>query len=260
MERSNMARVLVTGSMTGLGVGAARRLIAGGHEVVLHSRSSSRAGEVSDLPSGAKTMVFGDLSDLDETRALADRANAIGRMDAVIHNAGVYAEQEPSRTAAGHPRVFAVNVLAPYLLSVLMERSPRLVYLSSNMHEGGRADLDDLDWNQRRWDGIQAYSDSKLLVTTMSTAIARLWPDVCSNAVNPGWVPTRMGGPSAPDDLDLGHDTQVWLATSDDRDALTSGGYWFHRRRERPADPVCDHDFQDRLLAELARMTGETLR
>ena len=84
------------------------------------------------------------------------------------------------------------------------------------MHTSGRTSLDDLDWTTRRWDGTQAYCDSKLLVTTLAAAVARHWPDVRSNAVDPGWVPTRMGGPHATDDLALGHDTQVWLATSDE--------------------------------------------
>ncbi|WP_341644853.1 hypothetical protein [Thauera sp. SDU_THAU2] len=80
-----------------------------------------------------------------------------------------------------------------------------------------------------------------------------------SNAVNPGWVPTRMGGPSAPDDLRLGHLTQEWLATSDYPEALTSGGYWHHQRREEPHPAVEDIQFQDRLLAELERATGTKL-
>ena len=109
-----------------------------------------------------------------------------------------------------------MNVLAPYLLTALINRPARLIYLSSGMHTSGRAALDDLDWNDRPWDGVQAYCDSKLLVTTLAAAVARYWPDVRSNAVDPGWVPTRMGGPHATDDLALGHDTQVWLATSDE--------------------------------------------
>ena len=91
------------------------------------------------------------------------------------------------------------------------------------------ADLADLDWSGQRRTG--SYSDSKLFVTTLAVAVAGLWPDVCSNAVDPGWVPTRMGGRHAPDDLRLGHLTQVWLATSDDAEARTSGGYWFHQQR-----------------------------
>jgi len=181
-------------------------------------------------------------------------------MDAVIHNAGIYAEPTRAPNAQGHPRVLAVNVLAPYLLTGLIERPARLIYLSSGMHTAGRAALDDLDWTTRRWNGTQAYSDSKLYVTTLALAIAARWPGVLSHAVDPGWVPTRMGGPAAPDDLELGHQTQVWLATSDDAAATTSGGYWHHQRRHTPAAAAIDPAFQNQLIDELARITGEPLR
>jgi hypothetical protein len=82
---------------------------------------------------------------------------------------------------------------------------------------------------------------------------------VVSNAVDPGWVPTKMGGPGAPDDLRLGHLTQVWLATSDDPQARTSGGYWYHQRRAEPAPSVQDQRFQDQLLEELAGFTTTRL-
>jgi NAD(P)-dependent dehydrogenase (short-subunit alcohol dehydrogenase family) len=147
--------------------------------------------------------------------------------------------------------VMAVNVVAPYLLTALIDRPQRLVYLSSGMHTGGRAQTGDLR--------AGSYSDSKLLVTTLALALARLWPDVCSNAVDPGWVPTKMGGRGAPDDLRLGHRTQEWLATSDDPEARTSGGYWFHQRRRPPHAAARDERFQDELLSALARLTGVSL-
>ena len=150
-----------------------------------------------------------------------------------------------------------VNIVAPYLLTALIDRPQRLVYLSSNMHEGGRADVTDVDWSGRREN--RSYSDSKLFVTALAMAVARLWPDVFGNAVDPGWVPTRMGGPAATDDLRLGHLTQAWLATSDAPEARSSGGFWYHQQRRRPAPAARDGDFQDRLLSELARSTGTSL-
>jgi NAD(P)-dependent dehydrogenase (short-subunit alcohol dehydrogenase family) len=173
--------------------------------------------------------------------------NRLGRMDAVIHNAGVIRG----------PHVLPVNVVAPYLLTALIHRPERLIYLSSSMHRGGRPSLTGMDWSGGRATG--SYSDSKLFVTTLAAAVARIWTDVFSNAVDPGWVPTRMGGPGAPDDLRLGHLTQEWLATSDDPQARTSGGYWHHQRRAEPAPAVHDERFQDRLLEELARFTGTRL-
>ena len=244
---SPTARVFVTGSADGLGRAAAQTLLEQGHEVVVHARNRDRLTAVRDLLDRGAAAVVGDLSDLEETRDVAGQVNHLGRMDAVIHNAGV----------VGGPQVLAVNVVAPYLLTALIHRPQRLVYLTSGMHRGGRASLMGMDWSGRRTTG--SYSDSKLLVTTLAMAVARLWPEVCSNAVDPGWVPTKMGGPGAPDDLRLGHLTQVWLATSDDRQARTSGGYWYHQRRAEPAPSVHDQRFQDQLLEELARFTTTRL-
>ena len=201
-------------------------------------RNGDRVEAVADLVERGAAVVGGDLSDVEQTRGVARDVNALGRMDAVIHNAGV----------GSGPDVWPVNVIAPYLLTALVERPQRLVYLSSGMHRGGRPDL-----------AGRAYSDSKLFVTTLAFAVARLWPDVFSNAVDPGWVPTRMGGTGAPDDLRLGHLTQEWLATSDDPDARTSGGYWYHQRRVEPHPAVHDEQFQDELLEELARTTKTPL-
>ena len=254
-----MARVVVTGSTTGLGLAAAQALIDDGDDVVLHARNNERARELHELAARSAGIVIGDLARQADTRSIAAQVNALGDFDAVIHNAGVYADPERFPTPDGPPRVFAVNVVAPYLLTALIKRPSRLIYLSSGMHTDGAPTLDDYDWSRRRWNGVQAYSDSKLYVTALSTAIGRLWPHVRSNAVDPGWVPTRMGGPSAPDDLTLGHQTQVWLATSDDPAANGTGEYWHHQHTRTPARSTGDLAFQDDLLAELARITRQTL-
>jgi NAD(P)-dependent dehydrogenase (short-subunit alcohol dehydrogenase family) len=251
-----MRRVLITGSTAGLGRAAARDLLDDGHEVVLHARNSARADVVADLARRAAGVVVGDLASADETRGVADQANAIGGIDAVIHNAAIYADPRRVATREGHARTLAVNVLAPYMLTAWISRPSRLVYLSSGMHRGGDDSLRDIDWTARRWSGVQAYCDSKLFITTLALAVARGWPDVRANAVDPGWVPTRMGGPGAPDDLELGHRTQAWLAVSDDPEAIESGGYWHHRRRRSPAPAALDESFQDALLDELTRLTS----
>jgi NAD(P)-dependent dehydrogenase (short-subunit alcohol dehydrogenase family) len=235
-----MARVLVTGSADGLGRLTALALADAGHEVVVHVRSDDRLAAVADLVGRGAAAVVGDLSDLEQTRGVAAGVNALGRMDAVIQNAGVYSG----------PHVLAVNIVAPYVLTALVERPARLVYLSSGMHQGGRATVDL---------SRGSYSDSKLFVTALAAAVARLWPDVLSNAVDPGWVPTRMGGAGAPDDLGLGHLTQEWLATSDDPEARTSGGYWHHQRRVEAHPAAGDVRFQEQLLAALAAHTGVRL-
>jgi NAD(P)-dependent dehydrogenase (short-subunit alcohol dehydrogenase family) len=242
-----MARVFITGSADGLGRLTAETLLADGHEVVVHARNTERLAAVRDLVDHGATAVVGDLSDLEQTCGLARNLNGLGRMDAVIHNAGIYSG----------PQVLPVNVVAPYVLTALIDRPQRLIYLSSGMHHGGRASLTDIDRSGHRT--TSSYSDSKLFVTTLAAAIARLWPDALSNAVDPGWVPTKMGGPGAPDDLRLGHLTQEWLATSDDPQALTSGGYWHHQRRAEPAPTVHDERFQDKLLDTLAGFTSISL-
>jgi len=254
-----MSRIFITGSTDGLGFAAARNLVEDGHEVLLHARSRSRADDLGDLASKSAGIVIGDLSSAAETHKVAEQVNRIGRMDAVIHNAGIYRVPNRSATAEGHARTLAVNALAPYILTAQMERPRRLIYLSSGMHRSGGSSLDDVDWLKRTWDQTQAYCDSKLDVTTLAFAVARLWPDVLSNAVDPGWVPTKMGGASATDDLELGHLTQTWLAGSDDAAAVVSGRYWHHRQVQTPAARVTDSGFQERLIGTLAGLTGVRL-
>jgi NAD(P)-dependent dehydrogenase (short-subunit alcohol dehydrogenase family) len=93
-----------------------------------------------------------------ETRWIAEQVNVLGRFDAVIHNAGVgYRESRRIETVDGFSQLFAINVLAPYLLTASVTPPDRLVYLSSGMHRTGDASLDDPQWTARRWDGAQAY-------------------------------------------------------------------------------------------------------
>lgn len=254
-----MAKIFITGSTDGLGRAAARALMDDGHQVVLHARSRERASALADLASRSAGVVVGDFGSAVETEGVAEQVNAIGRMHAVIHNAGISSTPGRSPTPEGHATILAVNTLAPYLLTALIERPQRLVYLSSSMHRGGVASLRDVDWIERRWNSSQAYSDSKLYVTALAFAIARRWPDVLSNAVDPGWVPTKMGGPGAPDDFDEGYRTQTWLAVSDDPAAMVSGRFWHHRRPRAPAGAVSDERFQDELAARLAELTGVSL-
>jgi NAD(P)-dependent dehydrogenase (short-subunit alcohol dehydrogenase family) len=241
-----MARVFITGSADGLGRAAAQTLLNDGHEVVVHARDRDRLTAVRDLMGRGAAAVVGDLSDLEEMRGVAGQVNRLGRMDAVIHNAGVYTG----------PYVRPVNVVAPYVLTALIDRPQRLVYLSSGMHRSGRASLTGIDWRGRR---SRSYADSKLFVTTLAVAVAGLWAEVFSNAVDPGWVPTKMGGAGAPDNLRLGHLTQEWLATSEDLETRTSGGYWYHQRRTEPHPAVRDRRFQDQLLEDLAGFTATRL-
>ena len=251
-----MARVFITGSTDGLGLAAARSLLDQGHQVVLHARSSARTSAVADLMTRSAEVVVGDLADASDTRAVADQVNALGRMDAVIHNAGIYNQPARGLTAEGHATVLAVNTLAPYMLTALIERPDRLIYLSSGLHRGGEGSLRDIDWTTRPWDTARAYAESKLYVAALAFALARRWPDVLTNVVDPGWVRTKMGGPGAPVDLDTGQRTQAWLAVSDEAAAMVSGQYWHDMRQEQPARAVTEPDFQEELMAKLAELTG----
>jgi NAD(P)-dependent dehydrogenase (short-subunit alcohol dehydrogenase family) len=255
-----VAQVLVTGSTDGLGLMAARLLAADGHQVTLHARNDARAADARVALAGASGVVVGDLSTIAGMRQVAEQANARGRYDAVIHNAGV-GYRQPARivTPDGLSLVFAVNVLAPYLLTCLMVPPDRLVYLSSGMHRRGDPSLSDLQWSQMRWNGAQAYSDSKLFDVVLSFAVARRWSSVLSNAVEPGWVPTKMGGPDAPDDLDLAPVTQVWLAVSDEPAALVSGQHFYHQHLREPNSAARSGDVQEKLLAACAELTGVDL-
>jgi NAD(P)-dependent dehydrogenase (short-subunit alcohol dehydrogenase family) len=234
----------------------ARELVATAHDVVLHARNETRAADaIADVP-GATEVLVGDLASIAETRELARQANASGPFDVVVHNAAVGYQEPRMETVDGLEHVFAVNALAPYLLTALIERPQRLIYLSSGMHEGGDVVLDDLQWVRRRWRGAQAYSDSKLYDVILAFAVARLWPDVRSNAVDPGWVPTRMGGRGAPGDLNQAHLTQIWLATADDAPA---GGYFYHLRPHRTHPAASDPETQAAFLDACASLTGVRL-
>ncbi|MFZ0198213.1 MAG: SDR family NAD(P)-dependent oxidoreductase [Candidatus Sulfotelmatobacter sp.] len=255
-----MARVFITGSSDGLGRMAAQLLVEEGHKVVLHARNARRGREALSAVPRADSLVIGDLPSIAQTRQVAEQVNALGSFDAVIHNAGMgYREPRRIATEDGLPQVFAVNTLAPYILTALIQKPKRLVYLSSGLHKSGDASLKDLAWEHRPWDGQQAYSDTKLHDVLLAFAVARHWPDVLSNALEPGWVATKMGEPGAPDDLDAGHRTQVWLAVSDDPAAKVTGEYFYHMKRRAPNPAARDVHRQEQLLDACERLCGVRL-
>jgi len=239
-----MARIFITGSADGLGQLAANALIAQGHQVVLHARNESRAQQAMDQVRGAESVVTADLAISDETKELAAKVNALGTFDAVIHNAGVYEDSAQ--------QIFAVNTLAPYILTCLIQRPERLIYLSSGMHMQGYFRPESF----ARQVGRITYSDSKLHVLMLTKAVARRWTNVYSNAVDPGWVPTKMGGKGAPDEVQKGYETQVWLATSNDAAARVSGNYFHHRKVTHHNPEADDVRLQERFLSLCQEVTG----
>ncbi len=249
-------RVFVTGSSDGLGLEAARQLIALGHRVILHGRNRKRADDALAAAPGAEAAVVGDVSIIAETRALADQVNTIGACDAVIHNVGIGGRSGGERTVDGLAPIFAVNTLAPYILTALIHKPRRLVYLSSSASRGVRLDPANLALGGPGVDGWSAYGASKLEDVLLAFAIGHRWPGVMSNAIDPGWVPTQMGGAGAPDSLTEGAGTGVWLATSGQAAAQVSGRFFFHKREQPPNPEANDRSLQDRLVAECERVSG----
>lgn len=235
-----MAKILITGSTDGLGYLAAKRLIEENHQVVLHARSSQRAESALRRLPGAEKALVADLALFEETKNLAGEANALGPFDAIIHNAGVY--------QVSGQIILSVNTLAPYILTCLIQKPKRIIYLSSRMHFRGKPDLTNMD------SGRVTYSDSKLHDLLLAKAVARRWPEVRSNTVDPGWVPTKMGGAGAPDDLQKGFETQVWLAVGED--ARRSGRYFFHKKEAPYLEKADDTTLQDQFLERCKQITG----
>ena len=256
-----MAKVLITGSSQGLGLMTGQLLASEGHQVVLHARNAARADDTRAALPEAGAVLVADVSTLAAMRDLAEQANAQGRFDAVIHNVGLgYRESSRVETEDGLSRLWAVNVLTPYVLTALMTKPDRLIYLSSGMHLGANPSFDDMQWTERPWRGAQAYSETKLHDVLLAFGVARRWPDVLSNAVSPGWVPTRMGGGGAPDDLDQAHRTQAWLAVSDEAEAHVTGEYLYHKRPGDVNPAAHDTELQDRLLEYCHERSGVALQ
>lgn len=255
-----MARILITGSSDGLGSIVAQRLVANGHSVVLHARNAQRAKDATDACPGAEDVVTGDLSSISETKDVAEQINKLGTFDCVIHNAGLY--RGPYRkTADGIPALAAVNTVAPYILTALINRPKRLVFLSSGMHFSGSSSMDDVLWQKRgesKYSDNEAYCASKLHNIIFAKAFARRWPDVQSNALDPGWMPTKMGGGSAPGDIEDSVQSYVMLAEGDVR---KSGAYFEPRKQEgHPQKITDDTSVQDKLLGICAEFSGVKLK
>ncbi|KAH8911259.1 NAD(P)-binding protein [Coniochaeta sp. PMI_546] len=247
-----MARIFITGSSDGLGALTAKRLISQGHTVVLHARNPQRADDAKSKVSGAADVLVADLTSVKETLRLGAEADSrFGPFDAVIHNAGLYLGMERVPGKDGLPSLFCVNVLAPYILTATMKRPKRLVFVSSGMHLGGRHRLG----QEGKLVGA-GYSDTKLHDVMLANVFARRWKDVQSNSLDPGWVPTKMGGANAPDDIEAAVDTYVMLALGEGEAEGKTGKYFRDSREKTPARDALDVGLQDKLLEELERISG----
>jgi NAD(P)-dependent dehydrogenase (short-subunit alcohol dehydrogenase family) len=260
VERANnqnkMARVFITGSADGLGQMAAALLVKQGHQVVLHARNEDRGRYAMSKVPGAERVLIADLSSMEETKNLAAEVNSSGHFDAIIHNAGVYQVSIQDQTVDGLPLLFTVNSLAPYILTAMIQKPERLVYLSSGMHMQGNSRPNSLEYTSSGFRNTVTYSDTKLHDIILCKAVARIWTGVYANAVNPGWVPTRMGGSAATDNLEKGFQTQVWLAVSDDEKAKVSGRYFYHQKENRYLAAADDISLQEKFISLCAQISG----
>ncbi|KAJ9137893.1 Short-chain dehydrogenase [Pleurostoma richardsiae] len=243
-----MGRFFITGSSDGLGSLTAKRLVAQGHKVVLHARSEQRAADAAAACPGAEAVLVADLSSINETKKLAAEADKLGPYDGVMHNAGLYLGYEKVPGRSGLPSLFTVNTVAPYVLTCLMSKPRRLVFVSSGLHRAGQPRLDDLPGS--------GYNDSKLQDIMLARAFARRWPGVESNAVDPGWVPTKMGGSGATGKLDDAVDTFVMATLGEGAASGKTGTYFARSRVDKHASVADDIGLQERLLEELGKISG----
>jgi NAD(P)-dependent dehydrogenase (short-subunit alcohol dehydrogenase family) len=237
-----MAVICITGSSDGIGLATARVLVADSHRVLIHARSRDRGLPVLEQLGGETTLVTGDLAQLDEVHRLADQIHANGPVDALVHNAGVWVRgNTPRTTADGLETTFAVNVLAPHLLTSLLaaDLQGRLLWLGSGSANFGRPDPATLGGPQ---EPSQAYSDSKACDVALALAWGRRLPRVASAAVDPGWVKTKLASAGAPGNVTSSADTLAYCCTEAD---LASAPYW----KDRTPTPVPRH-LQDEALQD----------
>lgn len=242
-----MARIFVTGSSDGLGARAANALSKRGHTVYIHARNPQRAQDAKKLCPGAEDCLVADLSSLEETKGLATQLNKLGPFDAIIHNAGLM-RVGGLKGPEGIPALFAVNTLAPYVLTCLVDRPKRLVYLSSQLHTGGDPSLRNLE--------NCSYGDSKLHNTMFAKGFARYFPNVACNSLDPGWVQTKMGGSGASDDIHAAVDTYVGLAEGEGWAKGQTGKHWYQCRERNFKSAAADEKIQEQLFNELERLSG----
>jgi short-subunit dehydrogenase len=235
-----VAKIFITGSSDGIGFEAARLLLEDGHEVVLHARNQKRAEELQTKLLNPCKVLIADLNNLDEVKSLAIDVNNIGKFDTIIHNAGVY--------QSSNQEIFKVNVLAPYILTALIELPKRVIYIGSNMHPQGVIDIENLSIEN----GVD-YSTSKLMILMFSLALARKYKDVLISTVDPGWVKTKMANYNAPDSLLDGSQTQVWLASTGD--VTYSGKYYYHLKESNYSLKADDIDMQEQLIKKYEQIT-----
>jgi NAD(P)-dependent dehydrogenase (short-subunit alcohol dehydrogenase family) len=235
-DKTMQKTILLTGATDGIGLATAKMLLEQGHTVLLHGRNEAKleavANDLSTLSGGGGTESYiADLSDMNDVEALAKAiAEKHESLDVLINNAGIFKTPEPVTTDGLDIR-FAVNTLAPYLLTLrlipLLGTAGRVVNLSSAAQApvdvkaiAGGVPMDDMS----------AYSQSKLAITMWSRAMAQAAPDgPMVVAVNPGsLLASKMvveGFGVAGNNINIGADILVRASLSDEF-ADASGKYF----------------------------------
>ena len=259
-SQSDMARIFITGSTDGIGLAAAKILSELGHRITLHARNADRASQAKKAVPKAEGVLIGDISTIAGAKDLAAKAKAAGPWDAVVHNAGLGPSNGSNMTSDGFQSTFAVNSLAPYILTSLMDKPKRLLYVTSVLHSGGDDSLDDITWAKRNWSSLQAYSDSKLQNVMLANAVARAWPDVQSCAHDPGWVQTKLGGYGAPGTTSApAKAIAAFAAGESDIVGNKSGVYFNPQGAGSPHRVATDTGKQDRFVGICEKLSGISL-
>jgi NAD(P)-dependent dehydrogenase (short-subunit alcohol dehydrogenase family) len=268
--------ILITGATRGIGFSAARALAARGAGIIVHGRDPGRVDAtlkaLTSIATGADhTGVVADLGSLDEVRAMAAEVDARhARLDVLINNAGLTTLRR-EETDDGFERVFAVNHLAPFLLTQLlldklMASSPaRIVNVASNAHHRAAFDIDDLNWQKRRYNALGAYGATKLANILFTRELARRLDGtgVTANSLHPGVVATHIfaglgvlgalfGVAARPFLLSpsRGAQTTVYLAAADD--VTGASGQYFNRCQQTEPAPAAQDDVMARRLWQIS--------
>jgi NAD(P)-dependent dehydrogenase (short-subunit alcohol dehydrogenase family) len=239
-----MATICITGATDGIGLATTERLLAAGHRVLVHARNVDRGRRVVEGLEGDVELVTGDLASLAEVEGLAQQVIEHGPLDVLVNNAGVWVRGDvPPTSVDGFETTFAVNVLAPHLLTTRLagHLTGRLVWLGSAMAAGGHPDPADPG---ARTDPTQAYTDSKASDVLLAGAWGRRLPHVASVSVDPGWVKTKLASTGAPGTVDSSADSLTYLCTEAD---LSRGLCWRGRRTVTVPKHLRDEAYADAL-------------
>ena len=269
---------VVTGATSGIGRAAGTALAGLGAQVVLVGRDRARAEAAAAELRGAAApprLEIADFTSMAQVRELAGRLTALEHIDVLVNNAGLVAGRRRI-TADGFDETFAVNHLAPFLLTNLLlgkltAAPARVITVTSDAHTAARLDLDDPQL-ERGWNSWRAYANSKLANILFTRELARRLDGTgaTANCAHPGVVRTGFGRDAAmPLRLGLtiarpfllspqrGADTVVYLATSPEVSTAT-GGYYVKRQRREPSAAARDEDAARRLWRLSEELTGLT--